>query len=984
MRTFFCLLVLQFSSLFSIANNIIITEIHYAPEDANLEFVELYNNGIETVDLSNWQLSKGISYTFPKGIQLQAKQYLVVAKSPYLLVKNFHLADSVQVVGSFDGRLTGDGESLLLSDHSKQEIDRVNYKNNYTWPICHITQKTSLQLVNPNYDNRIGNHWAVASPSPCYANKKVHTTQQIPIIKSVRQHPEIPKSNELVSIRANVRNATAIELHYQVVLPGKYIALADSAYAKNWKIIPMSIDKNQISDEPESRVYVAILPNKIQAHRSLIRYKIVAKGDTSSIAPHPSDNQPNFAYYVYDNLPDYKGYSFDQLTPLPICQLIAHQDAVQELVYNHQKRTYPATGTLVYNGQVYDHIGYRSRGFLNRHSRTKRNLKFNFHSNHKIEVLADNGKAYDVKRSKLALSGGWLLDNPNTHGLSESVLYRLFTLQGTSASYADYLHLRVVVDSNETDSVHGDFWGLYLMLENYDGDFLKTHDLADANIYSYKPFKARHTTDKNNAAQDLAYVQWDTSYNKTHAIEWWKKELDWNNYLGFLIGNELIGNTETGYRKQHWWTEYQHPKRGWQFFPWDVDKTWSTVRVKSTISHGIYSKAFEHSELEKEYKNELRSVLDLLYNEEQAFQLIAEEAALIYNPNAAYSFVDLDKLRWGHAYEGSFETQLNTLKNYVQKRRQYILEKLLNDKIPATPQINYTGSPTYKVDSLRFSSQHIDPKSLVSIQWRVAEFQDKNNDYYNKKTEKIYEINSLWSTEDSNLQRTPTIPLGLLQAEHSYRIRVRVKDTTGYYSHWSAPIEFIPTLQPQKTSIYGQDLVINELLFDHETKLEFIELYNNSNKTINLEGFAFVEGVRFQFPANTQLTANAYWVLTNNKKRFKEKYGFEAQGEYNGKLSSKGEQLILVNAYHQLIDSLTYEAYWQQQAEGLSLELAYVDEDNALFSSWKLSTNLFGTPGAINSAFSNVHYWRNWLWALGLMGVVSLGVFGFYNKRSLV
>lgn len=972
------LLFLLLCSLCSIAQTVVITEIHHSPQKgANLEFIELYNAADKTIDLSNWQFKKGVHYTFSKGTILAAQQRLLLAKNPKQLCLDYKYKtkDSLSVFGPFEGSLDGNGEQLLLVDALGQTIDQVTYKNKGAWAICAKTKGESLQLINPAFDNQIAAHWAAAKGSPLAKNKKVFSSKSPPIINNIQQHPQTPKTAELVTIKAKVQQATKVELWYQIVRPGQYISLSDSAYSQQWKQLDM-LDNGQDSDAiANDYIYTVVMPKQLQEHRQLIRYKIVAKGDTTSISPHPSSPEPNFAYYTYNSLPDYKGYSFEQLPQLPVCQLLAKAEDVQHLVYEYKKRKYKTTGTLVYNGKVYDHIGYRSRGYNNRHSRTKRNLKFNFHAHHNLKVVNDNGEKYETKRNKLVLSGGWLLDKPNTHGLAESVLYRLFTMQKTSASYADYLHLRVVDHQSEADSINGDFWGVYLMLENYDGDFLKTHDLPDANIYSYKPFKVRHQSNKDLAVQQAAYALWDTSYHSSHSANWWKKELDWDNYLGFLIGNELIGNRETGYRKQHWWTEYKHPEKGWQFFPWDVDKTWSSTKGKSTISYSIFTKVFEHAQLEKEYKNQLRSVLDLLFNEEQAYQLIDEEAAPLAKGVGNYCFADLDKLRWGHKYEGGFDSQIDYLKRFVKKRRQYILDNLLDDDIALSPKLSYVGEGDFALDALFFEANNINKQTTVALQWRIAEVDSLAQP-------KVYEISSIWEhTDSSELANTIKIPNDILKLNRQYRIRVRVQDTSEYYSHWSSPIEFSPTTS---NISYGEGLVINELLFGGEDKLEFIELYNNSEEALNLEGFSFQKGVRFQFPKAASIAAKDYLVLTNNAKKFKQKYGFEADGVYEGKLSNKGEELILFNAFGFLINRVAYVPNWINATaqKGLSLELTKSEEDNTIADNWQASSNLWGTPRGINSNVSTLKGINSWYWPLIAVFILSFGVLQGYKPNK--
>lgn len=980
-----CLFIILLGASPIVAQSIVITEIHHSPMDGNsrLEFIELHNRSKGVVSLSSWQVTKGIQYTFPKGTVLEGGAYLVLAKDAEYLKKHYELKANELVLGSFKGRLDGEGECLVLKDARGKEVDRVNYKNKKTWAYCKGEIRASLQLINPMFDNRIGQYWEAAKASPCRKNQTVFTRHLLPIIKEVKQYPQAPKSNEMLRVVANVRNAEEVTLWYQVVTPGKYIALQDSIYKTNWTALTMRDDGKGGDAVAKDRIYSIQLPKKLQQHRHLIRYKIVAKGDSTSIAPRQSHPQPNFAYYTYDNLPDYKGYSFDSLKKLPVCQLIAKAEDVQYLIYEYEKRAYQRTGTIVYNGVVYDHIGYRSRGYKNRHSRVKRNLKFNFHNNQKIEVFNTEGLAYSTRRKKMVLSGGCLLDNPNTHGLSESVLYRLFGLQGASASYADYMHLRVVKNEEETDSLEGDFWGLYLMLENYDGDFLETHHLPNANIYSYKPFKIRHETRSHRLSQKQNYVHWDSSCYQKNPIEWWTKTIDWENYMGFLIANELVANKESGYRKQHWWTEYRHPEKGWQFFPWDVDKTWTSSRIKSTISSGIFEQAFQHKKLEQAYKNQLRSVLDLLFNEEQVFQLIEEAAAAIYQPNLGHSFVDLDKLRWGHDYEGGFETQIAILKSFVKRRRAYILKEILNDSIPEKPKVLYTGNAQFAVDSLQFKALYLNKKTTQKIQWHVAEVPQHNKTLAAKADSKLYEIVTIWKREfAAPYGATLSLPLGAIRPNKNYRIRVRVQDTTGYYSHWSDPMEFVPT---KVVKNYGSELVINELLYQSKDGLEFMELHNPSSKSIYLAHFKFSKGIRFEFPDDAVLVAGGYCVLTNELSLFKQKYNFEANGVYEGSLSNKGEKLILYNAFDELIDSVHYTTYGEGEAqECTALELVYTRADNALASNWTCAANVLGTPGQVNSVFSQKVSWSWTYWLAFFSLLLGLGAYGIWKRGVLV
>src|SRR5437762_269747 len=64
------------------AASIVINEIHYNPDlkTEHVEFIELFNAGTNTVDLSGWYFSDGVSFTFPNGTFLAPGGYLVVAQ----------------------------------------------------------------------------------------------------------------------------------------------------------------------------------------------------------------------------------------------------------------------------------------------------------------------------------------------------------------------------------------------------------------------------------------------------------------------------------------------------------------------------------------------------------------------------------------------------------------------------------------------------------------------------------------------------------------------------------------------------------------------------------------------------------------------------------------------------------------------------------------------------------------------------------------
>ncbi|MCL5995559.1 MAG: lamin tail domain-containing protein, partial [Chloroflexi bacterium] len=63
------------------AQNLIISEIMYHPPSTNRleEWFEVFNAGTDTLDLSGWRVSKGVSFAFATNTTLAPQGYLAVA-----------------------------------------------------------------------------------------------------------------------------------------------------------------------------------------------------------------------------------------------------------------------------------------------------------------------------------------------------------------------------------------------------------------------------------------------------------------------------------------------------------------------------------------------------------------------------------------------------------------------------------------------------------------------------------------------------------------------------------------------------------------------------------------------------------------------------------------------------------------------------------------------------------------------------------------
>jgi len=140
---------------------IVITEIMYNPPESgtdSLEFIEFYNNSASPVDVTNYTLTAGVTYTFPS-VSIPAGAYYVIAVDSQKFV-NFY---GVPCNGDFGGGLSNSGEIIILEDGTGTFVDSVRYDDAAPWVTTPDGTGPSLELCDANSDNTDGNNWSAST-----------------------------------------------------------------------------------------------------------------------------------------------------------------------------------------------------------------------------------------------------------------------------------------------------------------------------------------------------------------------------------------------------------------------------------------------------------------------------------------------------------------------------------------------------------------------------------------------------------------------------------------------------------------------------------------------------------------------------------------------------------------------------------------------------------------------------------------------------
>lgn len=680
-----------------------------------------------------------------------------------------------------------------------------------------------------------------AQPAPARPAAPKPEKKSAPELK-VGHAPERPKTGDRVLITADFRArpqaSGELALEYQVVEPGQYIALEDRKFEKDWARLAMNDQGVSGDTTAGDGVFSATLAADVQKHRRLVRYRVRSIGEGKVVAPDETDRQPNYAYFVYDGVPPWKGavdprsrnaslrrsvtYPRAALESVPVYHFISSRRAVENVTWKEQqgyggrsRNEYRYTGTMVYDGIVYDHIEFRARGGGWRHAMGKNMWKFNFLPGHRFEARDHYGNRYNAKWDKLNL-GACIQQGDygmrGEQGMFEAVGFRLFNLAGVEAPRTHWVHLRIIDDAEESpaDQYDGDFWGLYLAVENVDDHFLKEHDLPKGNLYKME-FGAKTAFNGNPAVTDQSDVRrfMRDLTRRQQSEAWWRETIELSRYYSYRAVLECIHHYDIDSGKNYFY--YLNPASGkWAVIPWDIDLSWGDHMFGGGHEPFYRAGAISSPPLRREYQERLAELRDLLFNPEQIGKLIDEHAAMISDPGGNPSIVDADRAKWdfhpvmssryvmggkagqGQFYFGdprnNFQTMVEYMKGYAAKRAKWIDTRLLSGyRPPAAPEIEALARSGPAWSAPRFRVKTPESQKAGPYRWRLAEVKHPGTPGFDPRQPWKHEIQALWEhTEGDSVE----IPANLLEAGRTYRVRTRWQDESGAWSRWSGAVEF--------------------------------------------------------------------------------------------------------------------------------------------------------------------------------------------------
>jgi hypothetical protein len=526
--------------------DIIINEIMYHPplQLDDLQYVELFNRGDTTVDLSEWSFTKGIQFIFPPDTRLASGAYLVICRNSKTFVSNY--GTDIPMLGDFSGRLSHRGEKLELSNAAQKVIEAVKYSDHAPWPFGPDGHSASLERICPFVSGKDPGNWAgsllpaIERPAGSPGRKNDNfSSKSVPFIESVTFKPPPPETKTTVT--AEVRDSDrvkAVTLLWRVATNGKQTS-------------ETAVTMERIAGDDKAGTYQASVTG--QPAGTLVRLRIKAENEAGAARfnPWPNEPQPTYSYSTMNNT------NTSRIAFAYVVNVSRPQGQSRVQVWNGHRfevLTSPTrgNGAFVYvppdggEVQTFDYVSIRPR---------KGGFKVKFGKDHFKEMSAIN----------------IIFEGPPRWVLSEPMAYELYRLAGNPACQAE--HVRVWMDGRPM--------AYQLLIEQPNKGFLSRNKRDNGGslykvTYMAQGLRGQHIKKTRRATGYDDLLTLYDGLTRSSGVEQWnfiQKNFNVDEFINYYAVNMCIQNWD-GFFNNYYLYHDSETTGKWEMYPWDEDKTW--------------------------------------------------------------------------------------------------------------------------------------------------------------------------------------------------------------------------------------------------------------------------------------------------------------------------------------------------------------------------------------------------------------------------
>jgi hypothetical protein len=519
------------------AGDVVINELMYHPpgEREDLQYIELFNRGAETVDLSGWSFRKGVRFEFASGVKLAPGGFVVIARDKRAFAR--HYTNGIVLVGDFEGKLSHNGEEITLANRDGTTVDSVHYGDHGTWPHGADGYSPSLERICPASASDEPGNWA-ASRMP----------------ENVRSAGTPGRTND--SYSANLPPIVSKVAFSNIVAPDKDVVVtldvADTDGVRGIELVRATKDGDKhlamerTSGDARAGEYRAILPGQPSGTLSRFWVEAIDGRGTKRIAPGQNEAAPTFSVLHFAN-------TNKATIPFAFLMRTGSSQRSRSGWQGGPAQPEPARGNGAFvfadtNGglvQLFDHVQVERRsGGWNVHF--LRDQPFDGMSS--LNVIFENFR--------------WALTEP--------IGYEVFRRAGVPAPRAG--HMRVWENGRAR--------GYFLWVEQVNKAFLNYRKRdSDGDMFKLiwygRDIVGQHEKRTNPLTGHTNLLALIKALDRTRDTEQWqliRERFNVGEMASYYAVNHLIGNWD-GFHNNHWAYLDLNGTGKWEVYPWDLDKT---------------------------------------------------------------------------------------------------------------------------------------------------------------------------------------------------------------------------------------------------------------------------------------------------------------------------------------------------------------------------------------------------------------------------
>lgn len=483
--------------------------------------------------------------------------------------------------------------------------------------------------------------------------------------------------------------------------------------------------------------------------------------------------------------------------------------------------------------------------------------------------------------------------------------------------------------------INGEYWGIYNIREKIGKHFVEANTGVDKDSI--------HLLEKNDITIEGSRKEYKQllRYIRSHSMQddsyynYVASQIDIDNYINYISSQIYFDNRDAGGNIRYWKAKNDTAK--WRWILYDTDFGFGKYNKKAYMQNSLNKHTLNSGEkwpypawstflLRHLLKNESFKERFILRMEDHLnTRFHAERVVAKIDTIVKHLEPEMPKhmKRWG-LREEKWRDELEVLRDFARNRPSYMMGFMKDHFKLEDPQLWSVHINNSAFGKLRLNSVVLDEDLMHAM---------------------------YFPNYENELEALPNEGYDFVGwACNGDTIREKVLRKKSEES-----IDITAVFKQRAVSDLSGKIVINEIFpfgSESDKKADWIELYNNSDLPISVEGMLFKDSKNsYQLASKKKIKPRSYVLLTNsqeaevlneNKQALLEVFPFG--------LSSEQEKLSLWDSNHRLIDSLSYQTGLNDTL--LSLSLRHPDLLNEEVNSWDLTALI--TPGAINEKWKRV------------------------------